>query len=162
MARIEEDREDLMRDATALVRRMEIQIDGQEELIFIGYKRSGYLSIYLSQDLVYHFDDSCQLRRAFIKPFLYRSEGDSLTRLARARTESTSELHSAKLSDEELVQFQLEMQNYIRTLQGALSEGLFKVIKQIPDGGELPKELLSSINIILSLNGKLSSPLVKR
>ncbi len=162
MARIEEDREDLMRDATALVRRMEIQIDGQEELIFIGYKRSGYLSIYLSQDLVYHFDDSCQLRRAFIKPFLYRSEGESLTRLARARTESTSELHSAKLSDEELVQFQLEMQNYIRTLQGALSEGRFKVIKQIPDEGDLPKELLSSLNIILSLNGKLSSPLVKR
>jgi hypothetical protein len=162
MARIEEDREDLMRDATALVRRMEIQIDGQEDPIFIGYKRSDYLSIYLSQDLVYHFDNYHQLRRAFVKPFLYRSEGDSLTRLARARTESTSELHSAKLSDEELNQFQLEMHNHLSSLHDALNANQFKVIQQIPEEDDITEELKASLKEVLSLNGKLSPAIVKR
>ena len=67
MARHEEDREDLMKEATALVRRIEIQLNNDPEPVFAGYKRTGYLSIYLTPDRVYHFDEQNFLRRAVSK-----------------------------------------------------------------------------------------------
>ena len=162
MARNEEDREDLMKEATALIRRVELKMDDQEELIFAGFKRSGNLSIYFNPDLVYHFDEKERLRRAFIAPFLYRSNGDSLSRLTRVRTETTSELHAKEISETELKEFCDEMQKYILVLLEAMNSSQINIIKQIPDEADLIKELSNSLNQLLTLNGELSPAIVSR
>ena len=65
MARNEADREDLMREAVALTERVELFVPGFEELITIGFRSNGAMSIFVGQDPVYQFDPSGRLRRAF-------------------------------------------------------------------------------------------------
>ena len=162
MARNEQDREDLMKEATALVRRMEFSVNQQEETIFAGYKRNGSLSIYLHPDLVYHFDDQCRLRRAFIAPYLYRTEGDSLTRLERVRTETTSQLAAVKLRPENLSLFQKEMIDHLEKLKIAFTANQVNIHQQIPEDVNLIQELTESIEAVIRQQGKLSPAIVVR
>ena len=46
MARHEEDREDLLAEATALVERAELVVEGAAESVVIGFRRDGCASIY--------------------------------------------------------------------------------------------------------------------
>ena len=74
MARTESHREDLMAEATALVRRAEfLDADGRSVLV-AGYRRDGSLSLYLGEDLVYHFDRDGRLKRGFVDGLLYRTQ----------------------------------------------------------------------------------------
>jgi hypothetical protein len=92
MARNEADREDLMREAVALTERVELSVPGFEELITIGFRSNGAMSIFVGQDPVYQFDPSGRLRRAFVDGFLFRSQHSGLARLERVRTESEVQL----------------------------------------------------------------------
>ena len=85
MAREESDREDMLREAVALTRRAEVQFRENEEPVFLGFKRDGGLSIYLTVDRVYQFNASGELRRAYRDGFLYRTQGDTLAELQRDR-----------------------------------------------------------------------------
>ena len=63
MARHETDREDLMREATALERRCELQVPGMSQTVIAGLRADSRLSIYFGAHSVYHFDDALRLRR---------------------------------------------------------------------------------------------------
>ena len=67
MARDESDREDLLREATALVERIELAPAdaADDEHIVAGFRRDGALSIYFGADPVYHFNSAGELRRAY-------------------------------------------------------------------------------------------------
>ena len=81
MARNESDREDLMREAVALVRRVECETGNENDSVISGFRKCGSLSLYFGPDPVYHFDDSARLRRAFGEGFLYRTQGTTLARI---------------------------------------------------------------------------------
>ena len=49
MARDEDSREDLLREATALVQRVELQVEGFAEPIVAGFRRDGAASFYFGQ-----------------------------------------------------------------------------------------------------------------
>ena len=83
MARIESDREDLIREATALQQRVEWAVPGEPEPVVTGFKRDGSLSVYFGQDPVYQFNPTGQLRRAYVEDFLFRTQGDTLARPPR-------------------------------------------------------------------------------
>ena len=102
MARESHDREDLLRDATAYVSRMQLAVDlgnGTVE-VFAGFHSTGAFSLYFNQDPVYHFNRSGELRRAFVDDELIKAEAGSLVGMRRAarrlrsRTGSTSALES--------------------------------------------------------------------
>jgi hypothetical protein len=74
MSRNESDREDLMAEATALRRRVQLQVPGEALSIIAGFRDEGRVSIYFGPDPVYHFDEQGRLRRAFVAGRLYRTQ----------------------------------------------------------------------------------------
>src|SRR5688572_26999220 len=65
MSRRESDREDLLREATALVERVELLVPGEGEPVVAGFRRDGSLSVFFGPEAVYQFNSAGELRRAF-------------------------------------------------------------------------------------------------
>lgn len=133
MAREESDREDLMREATALVRRAELQWPGVEEPIFIGFRRTGAFAIYWGADPVYQFDAEHRLRRVYSDGFLYRTTGETLAKLDRVRTDSATELRRTDLPPGELTEIFDDVRSRCEQLLQALQSERASLIAAIPD-----------------------------
>jgi hypothetical protein len=123
MARQESDREDLMREATALVRRVELDVPGEPEPVVCGFHADGRLSVYFGSDPVYHFDPEGRLRRAFVDGHLFRTQGTTLACLTRVRTHAVTELRRRDLNPEELAAFFREMRGRIRHSRSEVRTG---------------------------------------
>lgn len=139
MARKETDREDLMREAVALNRRMEIDMDltaappregdattgfptPSYEPIVLGFRdATGWFSIYFGQDPVYTWDAEGRLRRAYEHGCLFRTQGMTLARLERRRGSSSVELVRHDLDRAECARFVTRMHVLLRGLQDSLA-----------------------------------------
>ena len=66
MSRLERDREDLLREATALVERAEIRLGDFDEAVIVGFRSGGAASFYFGADPVFQFNADNQLRRGFV------------------------------------------------------------------------------------------------
>ncbi len=137
MAREESDREDLLREATAYGRRAEFRIVGGEHatVFFVGLRESG-CSLYVGQDPVYHLDAGDRLRRAYVGGELYRTQGETLARLRRERTESTTDLLRTDLNEDELTDFRAEAAREIRRVLGAIGDDAVVVEGRVPKEDE--------------------------
>lgn len=82
MAKQTEDREDLLRDGTAMSVRGRLLIDGTE--VVIGFRSRGQLSLYWDQDPVFQFDEAGRLRRAFLDSNRLKVEKGRLVRIKKA------------------------------------------------------------------------------
>lgn len=102
MARHETDREDLFAETVALVSRAEWQVPELPGPVLLGERDNGWYSIYLGQDIYYQFDAENRLRRAYVAPALYRTQGVTLARLIRDRTGDATFLRRTDLSATEL------------------------------------------------------------
>lgn len=137
MARNEQDREDLLSEATALVERIEIVPAGQETPVVIGFRSNGAASIYFGGDPVYHFTSSGSLRRTFIDGLLYKSVNGSLVSLRRERTEQAVQLVRHELTSVEQSHALDALKNRLESLRQAISSQSFEMIGQVPDGADL-------------------------
>jgi recombinational DNA repair ATPase RecF len=131
MARNESDREDMIREATALRNRVEWKVPGESELVFAGVKAAGWLAIYFGPDPVYQFNEEGSLRRAFVDGFLYRSHGTTLARLKRTRRDDQTNLTRLDLTPEEVREFLERMDQRLSRLVDQLSSGTVEVVRQI-------------------------------
>ncbi|MFN0054544.1 MAG: hypothetical protein ACKV0T_20405 [Planctomycetales bacterium] len=159
MARNETDREDLIREATALVQRGEWRVPGEAEPVVAGFHRDGRLSVYFGADPVFHFEPDGSLRRAFFQGDLYRSQGSTLARLRRRRTETTSELQRHDLEGDELSDLLAAMRLRLDRFRQALQEQQAVLMRQIPEGANLAG-LLPRV-LTLASQGRLSPALRK-
>jgi len=132
MSRHETDREDLIAEATALQERVEFQTYDEPIPFVAGFHRDGRLSVYFGPDPVYHFDAEGRLRRAFVEGNLYRSRGDTLSRLTRERTKETSSLLRHDLRPEELSSFMSTMRQRLEILRRQFDQGQIVVLRQVP------------------------------
>jgi hypothetical protein len=106
MARQEQDREDLIAEATALVTRAEVSVPDAPQPVVLGLRSNRWLSVYLNPELVFHFNEHGALRRAHVDGLMYRSSPKGLSRLRRHRSgPNSSELLRADLSAEEQQEF---------------------------------------------------------
>src|SRR5438874_13749235 len=101
MAQRETNREDLLREATALVERAEIRIPGEQEPIVVGFRRDGSASFFFGADPVYQFNSAGEFRRGYIAALLYKAERGRLIALRRERSEAQVVLLRSALSPEE-------------------------------------------------------------
>lgn len=134
MARVESDREDLIREATALKQRVEWDVPGEPEPVVTGFKRDGSLSVYIGQDPVYQFNPAGQLRRAYVGDFLFRTQGDTLARLHRERTSEQTTLVRQDLTDDELTEFATAMRMRLAQLRDSIRAGTASVLRQVIEG----------------------------
>ncbi|MCA9014406.1 MAG: hypothetical protein KDA77_03650 [Planctomycetaceae bacterium] len=137
MARNEQDREDLMREATALFPRAELQIAHEAFPVFWGQKKSGFFSFYFGSDPVYQFDQTAALRRAYIEGALYRTQGTTLARLSRVRSSEETVLKRYDLSITEVEALLQAMADRFRRLESAFSEESgIQGIQTLPEDSE--------------------------
>jgi hypothetical protein len=161
MARHEVDREDLMAEATALRQRAELVLEGHCEAIVAGFRADGHWSLYFGDDPVYHFDAAGCLRRAFVAGDLYRSQGQTLARLNRLRTDQAVELVRRDLEPGEVEQFLSRMTDLLTELKIALERGSALIVRQVSEGDDFVSKLFVEIGKALHQK-KLSPALTKR
>ena len=136
MAKQEQDREDLIREATALVERVELAIDDGEPVV-VGFRRTGCGSVFFGGEPVYQFNTQGELRRAFAEGRLYKAEGRHLVSLARQRTAGEVQLLRHELTIEETARFLEQMQSNLRELSEAISSGEGRVLRQVPENMDI-------------------------
>jgi hypothetical protein len=134
MARQEQDREDLLREATALVERAELHVAGFSQPVVAGYRRDGCGSVYFGPDEAYHFNTGHELRRAFRDGLLYKAERGRLVSLRRQRAEGEVQLLSHALNDLETSQLVDAMRQQLSTFAAALDAGEATVVGCVGDG----------------------------
>ena len=137
MAREEQEREDLLREATALVERIEIVSEVQDAPVVIGFRVNGAASIYFGDDPVYHFNSNGELRRAFVDGLLYKSVNRKLVSMRRERNEHEVQLVRHELTSTEQSQALDAVNNRLDSLQRTISSQSFEVTGQIPEGVDL-------------------------
>jgi hypothetical protein len=133
MARNEGGREDLMEDATALARRVELQIPGIDEPVIAGFREDDRLSLYFGNTRYYQFDPYGRLRRALVDERLFRASGSTLAELTRRRTATATELCRRDLTAEQLKVFLEELRHHLTTLWRTLESNEATVIRQVPE-----------------------------
>jgi hypothetical protein len=131
MARDAESREDLMRDATALVERVEFGGAGNSPLI-VGFRRDGCASFYFGEDPAYHFNTQGQLRRAFLAGELYTAEQGRLVRLRRERGGGEVALVRHEFSDQEQAAPLSALEQRLSAVRTSLEHGQLSVVRQVP------------------------------
>jgi hypothetical protein len=135
MARQEEDREDLLREATALVQRVEFKC-GNESIV-AGFRRDGSASFFLSPQEVYQFNSARELRRAFLEDHLYKAERGKLIRLTRQRSEHSVDLIRHELTGNETTQYLSMARWKLSQLESALVECNVKLVGEVPPAGQV-------------------------
>lgn len=135
MAREEEDREDLLREATALVERIELRLPDETETIVAGFRRNGAASLFFGADPVYQFNAMGELRRAYVGGKLYKAERGTLVQLTRVRTADETQLVHRDLAAAETQVLLTSMSTRLRKLGEALSAAI--VIGQVPPDGDV-------------------------
>jgi hypothetical protein len=134
VARYEIDREDLLREATALVERIELHISERSDLnpIVVGFRSNGAASVFFGSEPVYHFNSAGELRRAFCKGALVKVDQGRLVEMQRYRQTHVVELQSRKFTDAEQQRFIDEVQSRLRQLASDLRSGQFTIVGQVP------------------------------
>ena len=162
MARQEADREDLIKEAVALLPRAEFQLPDSADLLTAGFRGDDAISLFFGQDPVYQFDQTAALRRAYVDGFLYRSQGTTLARLERIRTETQTTLQRQDLPEHELAQFQQTMTQRLQHLLNLFNAGHVRVLRSIPESVDWQLRLPLALNRILTTTAWLSTTIRAR
>ena len=132
MARDESNREDLLREATALIERVELVPRPTGIHLVAGFRRDGELSIFFGEDPVYQFNAAGELRRAYRNGVLLKATNGRLASLNRVRTEREVQLVRTDLSDSEQGVFLDQMAANLRQLKEWIRHGEIEVVGQVP------------------------------
>jgi hypothetical protein len=139
MARQETDKEDLLREATALVERVELAPigDSDDATITAGFRPDGAASIFFGADPVYHFNAAGELRRAYCGGLLFKAMHGRLVSLRRVRTRDEVQLLRHELSEAEQSVFLTRMQSLLADLATVLTRREFKTVGQVPKDADV-------------------------
>ncbi len=141
MARHAEDREDLMREATALARRVEVQLPGHPQTCIVGFRRGGEASIFVGTDPVFQFNAAGELRRGFWNGRLIKAESGRLVQLERRPAETEVQLVRHDLTDLETIEFTRLAAETLSLLRRVLHSGELVILKQVPADLDVMREL---------------------
>lgn len=146
MARDEQDREDLLTEATALVERAELQCEDVAEPVVAGFRRDGSASVFFGGDPAYHFNRANELRRAYSSGLLFKAERRRLVSLKRERAAGQVRLVRHELSDDETCVFLEELVRRLSTLRLALERGECRVVREVPESARVSDRVLLWLN----------------
>ena len=139
VAREVHEREDLLRDATAFVPRIDLRVGGADPQaadfeVFAGF-RGEALSLYFAGDPVYHFNSRRQLRRAFVAGRLVKAEHGRLAAMVRRRSLDEAVLERTDLNSADQDELLDEMRDRLTALQESLAANHFTIVGEAPAGG---------------------------
>jgi len=143
MAREIHEREDLLRDATALLPRAQLQVSfgDRTEDVFVGFRAGGALSLYFGSDPVYHFNSQSQLRRAYVQDRLIKAVQGRLVSWQPRRNERWTEMLRHDMDPDEQRRFGDSMVQRLHALRHALSSKQYTVTGQVPLDADVARQL---------------------
>jgi hypothetical protein len=142
MSREEYDREDLLREATALVQRVELQLAGHPETWIVGFRRDGAGSLFVGSDLVFQFNAAHELRRAHVGGKLVKAERGRLVWLVRQRTDDEVQLVRSEFTAAETAELLAKLHRCCHDLRQQLDQSHCRVIGQVPADADLRARVL--------------------
>ncbi len=133
MARHSQDREDLLRDATAFVPRVMLRVPilGKSCEVFAGF-RADAVSVYFSVNPVYHFNSRSELRRAFVDDRIIKAERGLLVAWEPQRSADAVTMQSRVLSPPERQEFGANLLEHLAELRVVLEQKNFDLMGQVP------------------------------
>jgi hypothetical protein len=138
MARHEQDREDLIAEATALVQRAELKLPDVCEPVVLGFRRGGATSLYVGGDEAWHWNSRGQLRRAFVRGVLYKAQHGQLVALARQRWPQAVQLVAEPVTSEAVEELRGRLAHRLAQLRAAWESGELAVLRQVPADWDVP------------------------
>jgi hypothetical protein len=133
VARKEQDREDILREATALTERIEVELPGYAEPIVVGFRPDGSASFFIGFDLVFQFNSKHQLRRAYVAGQLIKAERGQLVALEKHSTKSQIRMLKTELDSAATVELLANAATHLQVLGDHLRAGTCEVRRQVPD-----------------------------
>lgn len=143
MARNESDREDLLREATALVERVEFLLPDEPEPVVAGFRRDGSCSLFFGSDRVVQLNSAGQLRRGFFDGRLLKADKGRLVWMTRERTPTETILHSRELKSDESKAMLQRASELIEGLSSHLRAGTFTLVGQVPPDGDIVQRIIA-------------------
>jgi hypothetical protein len=143
MARQESEREDILREATALVQRIELRLPHEPESVVIGFRRNGCASFFFGGDPVVQFNTAGELRRLFFENELLKAEGHQLIALHRRRTATETALVRQELSSAKQQEILSAVETRVARLQQSLSGDQFELVGEVPANGSVLPQVLA-------------------
>ncbi len=151
MAREEQDREDLMREATALVERVEIRVAYETENVIVGFRRDGSPSFFFGADPVYQFNSRGELRRAFVNGLMYKSQSRRLVSLDRKHLADQTRLISLQLDDKATQDFIDAAEQRLRCLANSITELHYELVAKVPTSADVVGRVRASLDGMLPI-----------
>jgi hypothetical protein len=142
VARVGEDREDLLRDARNLLPRVQLRarVGGRDAAVFAGF-RGESLSLYFGPEPVFHFNTAGELRRAFLAGRIVKAENGRLLGMERVVGANLVELRtSAVPADEERAAF-ADLASRLADLRAEFARGDVLIEGQEPANGDAIERL---------------------
>lgn len=137
MTRREQDREDLLAEATALVERVELKSPAFPDAVVAGFRKNGCASLYVGQDRAYHFNSLGELRRAYVDPLLYKAERGRWAALERRRSKHEVLLLHRDLEPDEMQAFAATLTELLGKLSNSLAIGDFELVRCVPQNANV-------------------------
>jgi hypothetical protein len=144
MAREIHEREDLLRDARALVPRimLRMSLDGRNGEVFAGW-RGDSLSLYFGGDPVYHFNADGELRRAFVSDQLIKAERRRLVFIERRRGDDETALERQPPDNAAEQALLTYMRGCLEELRATIAAAKFEVVGEAPATGDALPRLIA-------------------
>jgi hypothetical protein len=146
MARYESDREDLLREATALVERVELMSADLADPIVAGFRADGSLSIYFGAEPVYQFNSAGELRRAYAGGRLIKAVHGQLIALRRERRDDEVLLLRHELDNAEQEDFLQKMASRLSAFARELAADAFQIVGQVPLDADVVTRIRTWLN----------------
>lgn len=137
MARHEQDREDLLREATALVLRVELLLADVNQSTVIGFRRDGSGSLFVGSDPVFQFNKNNELRRGYWNGKLIKAKKGRLVELTRVRTATEVQLRRRELGAEETNTFLQLLRDSIQQILSAITHHKCTIVGQVPPNADV-------------------------
>lgn len=138
MARHEEPREDLLREATALRQRIELRRARDGHSLVIGFRSDGGGSIYFGADYVLQFTSDGLVRRAYAEGQMIKAEAGRLIALDRQRSqpdvvELVRDEWTSQRQQDWLDQARRQLDEWFSQIQ----DSLWEVVGQVPADADI-------------------------
>jgi len=146
LAKQEVDREDILREATALVNRVELEVSGRAdgESIVFGFRECGSLTIYFGAEPVYQFNANQALRRAFHQGCLLKAVDCLLVSMRRERQDGKLQLLSTPWDEEKTREFIGQVRRDMFQLVEAIEVGEAQVIGFVVADQQMTAKILTT------------------
>ena len=142
MAKDAEDREDLLRDATAYVARIEFNIPDVDHEIFCGFRENDAFSLYWGQDTVFQFNANAELRRAFWQDRMIASFKHKLNWLERDENAARMRMRRVPMPEIESNELLDAYASCRRTIVDTVSQARHSIVGEFPENGNVSDRVI--------------------